>query len=64
MTEMVNEMCIRFSPNDAAANVEILLNSVAVRFSCYHVENIRKNTGNARFEATGENNYTAHCAHT
>jgi len=32
MTEIVNERCIRFSPNDAAANMKIFLNPVAVRF--------------------------------
>jgi len=41
--------------------MKTLLNSVAVRFSFYHVENILKSTGKARYQGTGENNYRAQC---
>jgi len=43
--------------------MKILLNSVAVRFSFYHVENVLKPTGKTRYQGTGEINYTAHCAY-
>jgi len=43
--------------------MKILLISVAVRFSFCHVENILKPTGKTRYQGTGENNNTAHCAY-
>ena len=43
--------------------MKILLNSVAVRFTFYYVENILKPTGKTRYQGTGEINYTAHCAY-
>ena len=61
---MVNERCFRFSPIELAANMKIILNSIAARFSCYHVENIRKHTRKARYQGTRENNYTNHYSHT